>query len=193
MPYQAWAGKLAGIIALLAFVPYLMTTLQRKNRPNRATWIIWLIVGIILLASYSAAGAQDTLWVALANVITIACVVILAIKYGEGGFCFFDLACLTGAAFGLFLWRYFASPLPALYLCIVIDFIGALPTIKKSYLDPKGENYLTWILFCVANTLNLFAVQPWNLAMAAYPVYLFLISACIVAILTVRLKSIEKY
>lgn len=188
-PYHAWAGKIAGVIALLAFVPYFISTLQGKNRPNRATWFIWLIVGIILFASYRTAGAQDTLWVALANVIIIACIVMLSIKYGEGGFCLFDLVCLTGAALGLLLWWYFASPLPALYLCIGIDFIGAIPTIKKSYLEPQGENHLTWILFCIANTLNLIAVQPWNLAMAAYPIYLFLISTGIVVILSIRLKS----
>jgi len=115
--------------------------------------------------------------------------VIISFKYGEGGWGVFDLTCLLSAAFGIFLWWYFSSPLPALYISVAVDFIGALPTIKKSYLDPAGENRLSWILFWIANTINLFALQEWNLAMALYPIYMFLITGALSLILIFRQKN----
>lgn len=186
---HSFAGKTAGILSFIGFIPYFISAIRGKNRPNRATWIIWAVVGCIFLASYKSAGATDALWLSLANVIAFGSIVLISFKYGEGGWASFDIACLLGAAFGLFLWWYFSSPLPALYISILIDFIGALPTIKKSYVDPAGEDRLSWILFWIANTVNLFAVQEWNLAMAAYPIYLFFISGLLALILIFRRKG----
>ncbi len=187
--FHSFMGITAGFLSFIAFIPYILSTLKGKNRPNRATWIIWTIVGVILLFSYKAAGATDALWVSIANVLAFGMVLSLSFKYGEGGWNSFDLLCLTGAAIGLFLWWYFSSPLPALYMSILVDLIGAIPTFKKSYLDPAGENLLSWILFWIANTLNLFAVQEWNMAMATYPIYLFLLTGALALILVFRRQS----
>jgi len=181
-----WAGKIAGIVSLIAFIPYCISAIQGKNRPNRATWFIWFFVSLILLASYRSAGATDAIWVSVANVFIIGLVALLSIKYGEGGFNLFDISCFLGAMVGLVLWWFLRSPLPALYISVIIDFIGALPTLKKSYLNPHEENRLTWALFWLANTINLFAINQWTWAMAAYPLYLFFISGTILWILVFR-------
>ena len=185
------AGKLAGGVSLLAFIPYLIRTLQGKNRPNRATWIIWTILGFILLASYRAVGASDTLWVSVANCVFFLAVVSLSFHYGEGGWTQLDMTCLLGAALGLFLWWYLKSPLSAVLICILLDFLGALPTLKKAYKDPKGEDRLTWLLFLLANLINLFAINQWTFAIAAYPIYLVLI--CLLISLTLWLVNHKNF
>lgn len=187
--FYSWAGKSAGLLSLVAFIPYIVATVKGKNKPNRATWIIWGLVGFVLLASYKTAGATHAIWPSVANVLGMVLIIILSFKYGEGGFNVLDGGCLTAALTGLFFWWYFQSPLPALYLSVGIDLIGAIPTLKKSYLNPAGEDWLTWILFWAANILNLFAIEKWNLAMALYPLYLFLISGAMVVILTARRKN----
>src|SRR5512134_3661769 len=109
MPYEL-IGKIAGALSFLAFVPYIASTLRGKTRPNRATWIIWTAVGVSLLTSYAAAGAKETLWLSVANLVAFVFVLILSVKYGEGGWTPFDAACLFGAAFGFLLWWWFDSP-----------------------------------------------------------------------------------
>ncbi len=101
--FHCLAGKIAGLLAMGGLIPYCLAIFRGTNRPNRASWIIWLIVGFVLLASYKEAGATDALWVSMANVITLGVIVLLSLKYGEGGFGVFDLTCLTAAAFGLLL------------------------------------------------------------------------------------------
>lgn len=179
-------GKIAGGLSLLAFVPYVLSTLRGVNRPNRATWVIWTAVGISLLASYAAAGARDTLWVSIGNLTAFIAVLLLSFKYGEGGWTPLDIGCLIAAAFGFALWWWFDSPLPTLYSGLFIDFVGAVPTIKKAWIDPRSEDLSAWILFFVANSLNLFAIREWSVAIASYPVYMVFITFLLMAILLVR-------
>lgn len=180
------AGITAGLLALIGFIPYITSTIKGVNRPNRATWIIWGVVSVLLLASYKTAGATDAIWTSVANTLCFGAVIVLSFKFGVGGFSRLDVACLVAAFAGVCLWWIFDSPLPTLYLSIIIDFVGAIPTLKKAYLDPAGENKTTWVIFWIANTLNLFAIHTFTRDMALYPLYLFFISGMILFILIVR-------
>lgn len=181
--WQPVIGIAAGFLSLLGFVPYLVTIYQGKTQPNLATWWIWTIVGIILSTSYYSAGAVYTLWVPICSAIGHLVIAIFALKYGEGGWNRFDRVCVLGTGISLFLWWQFNSPLIALSISIVIDFLGALPTIRKSYHEPKTEDPLTWMIFLAAHTLNLFAIKHWSFALSAYPLYLFTITTTIVVLL----------
>ncbi len=177
-------GRIAGALSFLAFVPYVVATLRRKTRPNRATWVIWSAVGASLLVSYAASGARETLWVAIANLIAFVFILILSVRYGEGGWTAFDKACLFGAGLGFFLWWWFDSPLPTLFSGLFIDLAGALPTLKKAWKKPDSENLTAWLLFLAANILNLFAIRDWNVVVASYPIYMACITGALVAVLT---------
>lgn len=179
-------GKIAAAISFLAFVPYIVATLKGRNRPNRATWIIWTAVGVSLLASYAAAGARETLWLSVANLVAFVAVLALSYKYGEGGWTPFDAACLFGAAFGFVLWWWFDSPLPTLFTGLFVDLVGALPTVRKVWKNPGSEDLFTWVLFVAANVLNLFALKEWNLAMASYPVYMVFVTVLIASVISIR-------
>jgi ABC-type amino acid transport system permease subunit len=181
--WQTTIGGVAGFLSFLCFVPYIITIWQRKTRPNRASWWIWAINGLILSASYYSAGASNTIWALICAVIAQFIIAVLSLKYGEGGWNRFDRACLFGAGISLVLWRQFNSPVIAILLTIVIDFLGALPTLKKSYYEPEKEDLLTWILYVVASLLNLLAIEDWNFAIWVPPLYVFLINTTIVALL----------
>ncbi len=174
--FHAFFGKIAGITTFVAFIPYIFQMIKGRNRPNRATWIIWTVVGFNFLASYHDLGATDTLWVSIGNLCAFFFVMVLSFRYGVGGWSLFDKVCLLGAGLGMAIWGLLHAPLLALWVSIVVDFLGALPTIRKSYQDPESEDFLSWILFLLANTLNLFAISSWNLAQASYPIYFFFIS-----------------
>ncbi|MFN7991780.1 MAG: hypothetical protein U0R44_06515 [Candidatus Micrarchaeia archaeon] len=186
MTDQSIFGIVAGILSFAAFIPYILAILKNKNRPNRATWLIWTVLGLVLLASYIAVGATDTIWVPIGNQIGFFIIVALSVRHGEGGVNRFDIACLLGAVLGLVSWWLSDSPLVALLMTIAVDLIGALPTIKKSYLDPGSENITTWLLFSIANFINILAIGSWTIGIAAYPAYLFLISLLIFLILCIR-------
>lgn len=174
-----YAGMLAGLFALLAFIPYVFAILRRMTKPNRASWWIWTAVGGLLIASYRSSGAEATIWVPVSFTVGPLSVALLSLKYGEGGWGPFDSKCLLGAALGVVLWLCLRNPIAGLVVFLFIDFMGALPTLKKAYLEPWTEDKLAWSLWITGNTLNLLAVQRWTFADAAYTLWMFVGSGTI--------------
>lgn len=187
----AIAGKAAGIISFIAFIPYIVSILRKKTVPNRASWWIWAIVGFMLAGSYYSSGAEHTIWVPVSYAVGPLITAILSIKYGEGGWTVFDRWCVTGAVVSLIPWFLFNSPLIALLINLFIDFLGALPTIRKAYRKPEDEDRLAWILFFTGNTINMLSVGRLDFAIVVYPVYMFLASGLITAFLFFRPREKE--
>lgn len=182
--WQARIGLLSGILSLSSYVPYILSILRGKTRPNRVTWGVWATIGLIIVSSYHAAGATHTMWVPLSQLISQSIIALLAFKFGIGGWQRLDRLCLGGAALSLLLWWQSGSPTIALLINIWMDILGALPTLRKMYQAPYSEDLLSWSMFLGANTLNLFALEQWSFSLIAYPMYLFGLSITIVVLLT---------
>jgi hypothetical protein len=180
---QTQIGILAGVIGSLAYVPYIIAMIKRKTTPNKATWIIWSVLGIIIAASYYSAGARETAFVPFGNAIGIVVVTLLALRYGEDGWTSLDKGCIIGAGAGLILWAATSEPLMALYLTTMVDAIGGIPTIEKAWKRPESEDKLTWVMFVIANSVNILAIREWTLAIAMYPVYVLILSGVMVVLL----------
>lgn len=173
----------AGAIGLAGFVPYILSTLKGRTKPNRATWWIWALLALIIATSYHSVGAGDTIFVAISFLIGPLAVALLSIKHGEGGWNRFDGACIVGAGIGIALWGILSAPLAALLLMIGIDGIGLLPTIRKSIKRPESEDRFAWSLFFTAGVLNVVALESWAFELAVYPVYIFLLEGTMMYLL----------
>jgi hypothetical protein len=170
------AGRIAGFLALASFVPYVVDTLRGHARPSRATWWIWTLVGGVLFASHRESGGGESGWAPLAFVVGPFVIALLSVRYGEGGWARLDLVCIVGALLGLAGWGLTGSPAVALALNLVVDALGAVPTLEKAWRDPRSESLASWALGSAGTALNLVAVPEWSLAVAAFPVYLAVLS-----------------
>lgn len=154
-------GAIAGILALLQAVPFIYSTLRGHTRPERATYAIWSVVNCILLFSYLSAGATTTAGVNAAYTFTTLLILVLSIHHGVGGFTKLDLMSFVLAGLSIVLWVNTSNPLVALYLSMLVKFIGVIPTIVKTYYRPDTENSLSWAMCAAASTLNLFALTKF--------------------------------
>lgn len=180
---HALLGQLAAAINIIGFLPYLISIFKGKTKPNRATYLIWFVVNSITFLSYAASGAHDTLWI-LGSYIVIALIIfILSLSKGVGGTNTLDLFCIASALFGLILWFITKNPLTALYLNIGIEFLGFVPTIKKSYLLPKTEDTLAWNLALVGSFVNLFAIEKWDFHIYLYPIFVLVMDILVSTLL----------
>jgi hypothetical protein len=183
-------GIIAGIVAFLAYIFYIIAILKGQTKPERASWWIWSLMGIVLGTSYYFSGAKNTIWVPVAEVIGPLTIAILSLRYGEGGLKNkTDLVCLIGASFSIILWIIFKNPVIALTANVIVDIFAAVPTIKKSYLRPEGEDLFAWLLTGSANTMNLFAVEKFTFAVWLYPVYVFIIDLAVIILLILGRKN----
>ena len=186
-------GIIAGIIALLAYVVYVVSIFRGKSKPNRVTWWIWAFMGLVLALSYKFSGADNTVWVPYVEFLGPLTIAILSIKYGEGTLeNKTDLYCFLGAVLSIILWIIFDSPVIALVTNLAIDSFAIVPTIKKSYLRPEGEDFWAWFGTGLADTLNMFAVERFTFAILVYPIYMLVSDLIIIFILLLRKKNIIK-
>jgi len=177
------AGVAAGILAITDFFLYSVSIIRHKTTPNRATWLIFTFVSLLILSSYYSVGARETIWVPLAYTIGPLVIFILSIKYGEGGWTFFDKMCLLGAFTSVFIWWQTGSALTALLINILVDLFGIMPTIKKSYLNPISEDKFPWFITLISCILNIFAIRVWNFDVWIYPVYMLVTNGAVVYLL----------
>ncbi len=186
-------GVVAGVIAFLAYIVYVVSILRGKSKPNRATWWIWAFMGLIVGLSYYSSGAENTIWVPFVEFIGPLSIALLSIKYGEGGLDNkTDLICLLGAVLSVILWIIFNNPVVALVTSLVVDSFAIIPTIKKSYLRPEGEDFWAWFGTGVADSLNMFAVERFTFAILLYPIYMLVSDLIIITILFLKKNGIMK-
>ena len=178
-------GILAAFVYSIAFIRYIYVTIKAKNKPNRSSWLIWGVLGFVLLGSYYATGARETVPLLIVNQVGMVVVFLFSLKHGQGGTNKFDLACLLGAGVSLLAWWISNNPRYALLLAITTDFIGALPTIKKSIEEKEWEDRLTWVLFFIGNGVNLLAGGFDNFSIYIYPLYMTML-CLLISILLVR-------
>lgn len=173
-------GIVAGIISFSAYIFYIIAIIKGHTKPSRATWFILAFISVVILASYDASGAENTIWVAVANAGASVVIALLSIKNGVGGSTKLDKFSFLGSLFSLLLWWYFNSALVALTANLMIDLLALLPTLRKSWYNPESEDRFAWLLTFIGNTLNLFAVDQLLFSVIIYPIYFFLVDGIIV-------------
>ncbi len=181
---------IATLISIAGYLPYITDIIKGKSKPNRVTWLIWSILGTVLCFTSFELSDYDwmTICVPIVYMIGPSTVAILSYWYGEGGTSKFDIFCFISAFIGLGLWLFLDMIILALWLSILIDGVGALPTIRKSYLNPQSESLMGWAAFALASALN-FGVMfhrfdgTESIHSLVYPLYLFLISIIILGVM----------
>lgn len=186
-------GYISGFLAILCYAPYIRDILKRTTQPERASWLIWMVLGLIAFFSQLSEGASDSLWVTGIETFGVSVVFLLALKFGVGGFTRKDIIALVGASIGLLLWYVTSNASTALYIVIAIDAIGVILTVMKAYKDPSSETFSTWVLAGLAGVFASFAVGKFDYVLLAYPFYLFLMNCAVcVAMVAGRAKQSKK-
>lgn len=170
---KEFIGLAAGIISFIAYFPYVYSVFKNQTKPSRSSWWIWSFVGFLILLSYYQVGARNTIWIPFVFFICPLVIAILSIWFGEGEkLNKLDKICIFGVFISLIPWIIFKSPQITLSLNIFIDFIGFIPTFRKTYEHPGSENSFTWILFFIGSILNIIAIESYAFYIMSYPLYM---------------------
>lgn len=172
-------AALAVVLFLAAAPPYILDTVRGKTKPERATWFIWSVLGIIAFVSQVGLGAQWSLVFAgldaLGSVITFS----LSLKFGVGGWTLLDRVALTIAAVGVVISLIAHEPVIALLGVILADVSGTILTIRKTFLAPNTETTISWLLVGTGALSGVLAVGKLDWALILYPAYLMVANYCI--------------
>lgn len=177
-------------LRLLGGANYLLATWRGRVKPNAVTWFFWGIAPLIAFTAQIQEGVGIAAWMSLGLAVgplAICCVSIIR-RDARWKITRFDFACGLFAIAGLILWQLTDNPLVAIWFAIAADIAGGVPTIRKTYKRPDTEKPLPYFLTMVSMTITLLTIQTWNVASAAFPVYILLINIVLFT-LGVRRKS----
>lgn len=186
-------GYTSGILFMLSIIPYARSILRGETKPQRMTWLIWMVLVFIAFFSQLAKGATWSLLLTAGDGVAIIITFILSVKYGVGGLRKIDILSLFGACLGLILWYFTNEPTFALFLIILVDIIGANLTIIKTWKNPETENWVAWIMCGVGGVFGILSVGSFNFILLAYPVYICLTNSIVGIIVLIRKKNYSKY
>ncbi len=175
---------LAGLLPIIALVPYARGILKRETRPAKASWIVWSFVNAVTMASMYDKGVVNGQ--IIGSVIGCITITFFAFQYGVPGWTRLDKFCLGGAATGVIFWQMSGDALYGMIIALAVATIGSIPTFVSAWEDHRRENKLAWVLVWISNLCVFGAIQNWSFAAALQPVVFFINQSILMYILFVR-------
>lgn len=188
--FKSALGVVAVIVAIVSYVPYFRNIFAGKTKPHAFSWLIWgLLNGIAFAGQVHDKGGAGSWSVGLTAAALFA-IFLLALKNGEKDIRPFDWFCLIGAAASLVLWAVTSDPLLSIILITVIDALGFLPTVRKSYLKPYQETLVTFALSTFKYLLVVLALERYTWVTTLFPVSLVIMNGLFVVMVLIRRRQV---
>lgn len=182
-------GILAVILTFVGYIPYIRDTLAGKTKPHAYTWLIWsFISGVAFALQVSDKGGVGT-FVTLAAAVVCFFIFCLSLRKGTKDITRSDtiFLCLSLVATGV--WLFAEQPVISIILLSLIDILGFLPTIRKSWNKPHEETLESYILNTFRFCLAIFALQRYTIITVLYPIIWVVANGLFSLMLIIRRKK----
>jgi hypothetical protein len=186
MSTGAVLGLAGAAIVAVSAVYYAVDVVRGGTRPQRTSWGVWALVGILGVASSDAGGAGPGMYAAAVDAVACAATFGLSLipRYGKPGGRRLDPYLGLGAIAGVALWQF--GPLTdagAAICAVTCDTVALWPTLRDARHRPDLESRLSWSTDVVGNGLCLAAVGTASVAALVYPIFLVAAAAAMTAVL----------
>lgn len=176
-------GFITVILSFIALVPYIVDIFKNKTKPHIFTWLVWAIVTILaFVGQWQKGGGAGSWTTGITGIITIF-IAFISIKKGSRDITLFDKIIFTGALLSMIPWWLTKDPTLSVVILTIIDVLAFIPTIRKTYKNPKSETLSSYILHAIRHSLSILALANYNLATYIYPTSLAVMN--VVVLLTI--------
>lgn len=178
-------------VAVVSYIPYFRNIFAGKTKPHAFTWLVWGVLNGIAFAGQLQGKAGPGAWPVGFTALALLAIFILALKKGERDIQPFDWYCLAAALLALIPWALTSSLLLSVVVITVIDAIGFLPTVCKSYYKPHQETAITFLLSVLKYFLAILALQQYSVATMLFPLAMVLMNGLFVIMLVARRRQVD--
>jgi hypothetical protein len=193
---EKFFGIFAAVIVLASYPAYIIRIWQRKIIPNISSWTIFSILSVALcLSSNSSSGGGINSWVTFGPMFGCTTTLIVALlRSNEKSFTRFDLICLILGVLSIAFWFFTKQNRElvqfALYIGILADFIGILPSMNFLIKYPEKDRPAMWIIFSLGYFFSIFAITEHTFANWFLPSFMVLAPALVwIPLIKYRLKN----
>jgi hypothetical protein len=164
------------LTSLIGGFVYIKSTFEGKTKPNRMSWLIWVLAACTASFVQFANGAQSSaIPIFMAGFIPLL-VLIASFRnknaYWEAGA--LEYICLVLAILSLIMFVFFKTGVLATIFAILADGLGFIPTYVKSWKAPKTENLGPYVSGIFNPIMTLLTLPLFTFNTAGFAAYLFL-------------------
>lgn len=165
--------------------------LQGRYSPSTFSRVIWVLLSINGFAGVILSKGS-TPSVLLSGIFLLGNIAICIVSFKKGTRIIgrLEYACLFLLLVSTAVWIFSDIPMLNLGISLFAHFIGAIPTYKKVWLEPKSESFGFWSLFFIASVLSLFASDFRSWGSIVFPLYFALFDGSM-SLLALRKKNKE--
>jgi len=190
MDYKTIIAIVSVLMALAGYMFYFKDIFAGKTKPHAYTWLVWASLTTIAFFGQINDDAGAGAWVTAATAIVSFAIFGLALSKGEKDITKSDKIFLSASLFSIVPWLLTNDPLVSIILITIIDFLGFLPTIRKSINKPYQETLSTYLLSGLKFVLAIFALDNYSVVTWLYPASLVLANWLFIALLVIRRRQI---
>lgn len=184
--YKIILGIAAIAVGFVSYIPYFRDIFFGRTRPHMFSWFVWAILeGTAFFAQLSKGGGAGA-WVTGTTSVLCLSVFVVSLSRGEKNITRGDKISFGGAILGMILWYFSRNAATAVVLVSITDFLGFIPTFRKSYFKPHEETAKLYLMSILKLVLSLLALKSFNFTTAFYPASLILTNVLFVTMVVVR-------
>lgn len=183
----SWLVYPGVLLIVWGAVGYIRDMHHGRVQPNLVTWFLWSLAPLIALGAQIKAGVGAEAALAAAVGLCPLAIFIVGLKQGRFKPQPFDWWCGGASLVALVLWQITGSGAVGVSLSILADALGAAPTLRKSYLDPRSESSAFFALFTISATITLLTITQWTLLHAAFSIYIFVLYVTLFVLVQFRI------
>lgn len=160
------------ILGLSSYIVGLLQMLKNEYSPSTFSRVVWVLLAINSFAGVLMSGGGKSS-VLLGAVMLIGNITICIASFWKGTKSIGKLEyfCIALLVVSVLIWIFFNAPLVNLAVSLIAHFIGAAPTYKKVWQNPRSESIGFWSLFFLASVLSIFVSPSYSLSAVLLPVY----------------------
>ncbi len=174
---------IAVILAIVGNVPYLRDVVKLRVKPHPYTWLMWSIVsGVTFFGQLAKGAGVGALPTAVSEIFTIV-IFVFSLRYGFKNIDRKDTYFLIAALLGIIPWLITDDPTLSVVIVVSIDLIAFIPTIRKTWNNPRTETPLLFSMNAARHVLTLFSLQAYNIATTLHSIAMIITNALMTGII----------
>jgi hypothetical protein len=184
----AFFGVVAVALSVIQYSLYLWSIYRGETKPHAFSWFVWSLPTIVVFYAQYGAGAGSGSWATASTALLCTIIFFASLVHGEQKITVLDTVSLTAACIGMGLWYYTQNPLGAVVLISIIDVLGFVPTVRKSYDKPGEEHLTTYTIGGVKWVFALAALGHFSVVTVLYPLSMVIANLGFVVFVLFRVR-----
>lgn len=189
MTLKSILALIAISITCVGYYAYFRDIFAHKTKPHAYSWLVWALLTAIAFAGQLHDHGGPGAYVTGVTAVISFFIFFLAIKQGEKSITRSDKINLAAALLAIIPWLLIGNPVFSVVLISIIDFLGFMPTIRKSWHKPHEETLIHYILAGLKFALAIVALENYTLTTILYPATLVAANLFFAIMLISRRKS----